>query len=178
MTAHHGIVVVVWLTLAACSPKSTPYRVEIADARGVEVDAPVLVAGVRVGRVAAVALDGEKARIDFEITDDAGVRLSTGACVRIAPKGMLGDMQLEITPGEEGSPLESGARVDGCSAGSASLDAVMAQSLEAVTSLAAIMEKANSGEGVVAKLLNDKQLADDVASFAQRSCSPAAPSSP
>ncbi|MCB1056982.1 MAG: MCE family protein [Acidobacteria bacterium] len=69
---------------------------------GLDDKAPVRVAGVRVGRVDGVTLDGRKARVSLLL--DTPVPLVQGSVARIANAGLLGDKYIEIVPGPEGAP--------------------------------------------------------------------------
>lgn len=79
---------------------------------GLDDKAPVRVAGVRVGRVDGVSLDGRRARVSLLL--DTPVQLTEGARAAIANAGLLGDKYVELIPGPPGAaPLEGGLVLEG-----------------------------------------------------------------
>lgn len=71
-----------------------------AEAGGLRTDAPVQVAGFRVGQVSAVRLDGDRVRVDFDVDDD--IRLGDLTEAHVRTKSLLGSKVLEVTPRGEG----------------------------------------------------------------------------
>lgn len=78
------------------------------DASGLSPESDVLIAGVRVGKVSAVELDGASALVRVRITD-RGARVPSDSTAAIRPRGMLGERVLEIVPGEAPDELPDGA---------------------------------------------------------------------
>lgn len=79
---------------------------------GLDDKASVRVAGVRVGRVDAVGLDGRKARITLFL--EQPVEMPEGTFARVANLGLLGEKYIEIVPGPAGGPpLPPGAVLPG-----------------------------------------------------------------
>ncbi|MEW6356321.1 MAG: MlaD family protein [Planctomycetota bacterium] len=77
------------------------------DASGLVKDAAVMVAGVRVGTVAGLSVEHDKARVAMMLRSDANVRKDARATIRM--KSLLGEKFLEIIPGSKDAPLlESG----------------------------------------------------------------------
>jgi phospholipid/cholesterol/gamma-HCH transport system substrate-binding protein len=74
-----------------------------ASAAGVDRKAPVRIAGVRVGQVERIRLDGQQAVL--EISLDPAVRLHEGASAQVVNMGILGDKYVEIVPGDATRPL-------------------------------------------------------------------------
>ncbi|MEO1083055.1 MAG: MlaD family protein [Acidobacteriota bacterium] len=73
---------------------------------GLNEKAPVRVAGVRVGTVDGVALDGRRARVTLLI--DTPLTLTEGSRAAIANAGILGDKYVELIPGPAGAPALAG----------------------------------------------------------------------
>lgn len=67
---------------------------------GLDDKASVRVAGVRVGRVDGVGLDGTRARITLAL--DKPLSLTQGTTARIANLGLLGEKYVELVPGPPG----------------------------------------------------------------------------
>jgi len=79
---------------------------------GLDRKAAVRIAGVRVGKVEAVDLDGSEALLYLSLNPQ--VRLHEGAWAQITSLGMLGDKYIEILPGDPTAPLlSSGAELGG-----------------------------------------------------------------
>lgn len=82
------------------------YFAEFSESGGLKVNDPVQVAGVRVGAVTAIELDGNKVRIGFEA--DTAVPLGDLTRAEIRVRTLLGAMLLAIEPDGSGD-LESGS---------------------------------------------------------------------
>lgn len=88
------------------------YDVLFDSVAGLNEKAPVRVAGVRVGTVDAIGLEGRKARVRLKLDQD--VPLTEGTRAAIANAGILGDKYVELIPGpQETAPLLPGARIPG-----------------------------------------------------------------
>lgn len=84
-------------------------------AAGLDRNAPVRIAGVRVGKVEDIRLVGGRALLVLSL--DPGVELRQGARVQVTSLGMLGDRYVEVLPGDPGAPpLAAGARLEGLAA--------------------------------------------------------------
>lgn len=79
---------------------------------GLNEKAPVRVAGVRVGTVEAIGLEGRQAKITLLL--ESSLDLPEGSVARIANAGILGDKYVELVPGPVGgSPLAADATLRG-----------------------------------------------------------------
>ena len=79
---------------------------------GLDDKAAVRVAGVRIGRVDGIGLDGGRARVTLLL--ERPITLTAGARARISNLGLLGDKYVELVPGPEGgAPLPEGAVLPG-----------------------------------------------------------------
>ena len=82
------------------------YSAYFADAAGLQPDAPVQVAGLRVGQVSSVSLDGSRVLVDFDVDKD--VRLGERTEAAIKTKTVLGAKYIEVVPrgtGEQSGPI-------------------------------------------------------------------------
>lgn len=84
--------------------------VQVPSAEGVYPDTPVRIAGVTVGGVDAVDLDGGRARLTLML--QGGLQLPVDSVVDIGSEGMLGDKFIRITPGTSVQLVPPGAVVD------------------------------------------------------------------
>jgi phospholipid/cholesterol/gamma-HCH transport system substrate-binding protein len=79
---------------------------------GLDDKATVRLAGVRVGRVDGIGLDGRMARVSLVL--DRPLPLTQGTTARIANLGLLGEKYVELVPGPVGAPpLPEGAVLPG-----------------------------------------------------------------
>jgi phospholipid/cholesterol/gamma-HCH transport system substrate-binding protein len=79
---------------------------------GLDDKATVRVAGVRVGRVEAVGLEGRRARVTLLL--EQPVTLTEGSYARIANLGLLGEKYIELIPGPmDARPLPPGVVLPG-----------------------------------------------------------------
>jgi len=125
---------VLLLALGGCDEIATrlgggPLAVVVGDARGLSSGDQVRVHGVNVGRVSAVSVVDEGARIEVEITTD--VALHTDACGAVRAEGLVGEAYLHIDPGEAEALLEG--PLTGCQ--EPSLESATAESLAEVAGL-------------------------------------------
>jgi phospholipid/cholesterol/gamma-HCH transport system substrate-binding protein len=70
---------------------------------GLDRQAAVRIAGVRIGKVEDISLDGSEAILLLSL--QPSVRLHEGATAQVASLGMLGDKYVEILPGDPARPL-------------------------------------------------------------------------
>jgi phospholipid/cholesterol/gamma-HCH transport system substrate-binding protein len=78
-------------------------QARFSSAAGIDRKAAVRIAGVRVGKVEAVHLDGAEALLELSLNPQ--VQLHQGATAQVTSLGMLGDKYVEITPGDPLAPL-------------------------------------------------------------------------
>jgi len=77
---------------------------------GLNIDVPVEIAGIEVGRVEGIGLERRKAKVTMRIAPDTSVPRDSKAFVRT--KGVLGDKFIQIIPGKPESPsLKDGERI-------------------------------------------------------------------
>jgi phospholipid/cholesterol/gamma-HCH transport system substrate-binding protein len=81
---------------------------------GLDAKSPVRIAGVRVGLVEKIALDGGRALVTLVL--DPGIGLRQGATAEVTSLGMLGDKYVELYPGPLDAPaLQPGTVLVGVS---------------------------------------------------------------
>lgn len=83
-----------------------PLQATLDSAAGLNKDADVRLAGVRIGQVEGVRLEGSSAVVDMAIRQ--GVELPVGSRVKVVAKGILGDKYVEIVPAENTGQLYAG----------------------------------------------------------------------
>lgn len=81
-----------------------PVQLVLDDAGGLAKDSAVRIAGIPVGTVESVALDGGRARLGLRIQDT--LRLPVDSSASLRTHGVLGEKYVEIRPGTSGQMLE------------------------------------------------------------------------
>jgi phospholipid/cholesterol/gamma-HCH transport system substrate-binding protein len=76
------------------------YRAAFSEAGGLKVNDEVRIAGVRVGKVDSIELDGDRVLVEFKV--DSGARFGTETRADIKVKTLLGAMFLSLAPAGEG----------------------------------------------------------------------------
>ena len=84
------------------------YHAMFTEAGGLKVNAEVRIAGVRVGKVDEVALDGDQVKVSFKVDDAADFGSDTRAAIKV--KTILGSMFLALEPAG-GGQLDEGATI-------------------------------------------------------------------
>jgi phospholipid/cholesterol/gamma-HCH transport system substrate-binding protein len=110
-----SLAVIAALMLAAFKADSLPlvgggtsYSAAFTEAGGLKANDEVRIAGVRVGKVNAVELEGSHVRVDFKVDEGAHFGTSTGAAIKV--KTLLGAMYLGLEPAGPGQ-LEKDAEI-------------------------------------------------------------------
>jgi len=117
IVATLGLVVLAWLIwkIEDINPfreKGRRVDASFTSVAGLDDKSAVRVAGVRVGRVDGIRLDGTRALVTLLL--EKPVPLTQGATARIANMGLLGDKYVELVPGPPGAPaLAEGAVLPG-----------------------------------------------------------------
>ena len=93
-------------------PKGTDIHALFDSVAGLDDRSAVRVAGVRVGRVDGITLEGRRARVRLLLEQPMG--LTQGTYAEIANMGLLGDKYVELVPGPaDAPPLPDGAVIPG-----------------------------------------------------------------
>jgi phospholipid/cholesterol/gamma-HCH transport system substrate-binding protein len=84
------------------------YYAAFAESGGLKANDEVRIAGVRVGKVETVALDGNHVKVTFRVNADSGFGKETNAAIKV--KTLLGAMYLSLEPAGPGQ-LAEGAEI-------------------------------------------------------------------
>jgi len=110
-----SLAVVVGLILLAFNADKLPiigggdtYYADFSEAGGLKVNDEVRIAGVRVGKVDSVSLDGDHVKVAFRIDSDAAFGAETRAAIKV--KTLLGAMYLALEPAGAGQ-LPQGSEI-------------------------------------------------------------------
>lgn len=93
------------------------YRVYVTvpSAEGIYADTPVRLAGVAVGSVDRVTLDGDRARLELVL--QAAVKLPTDTRAELRSEGVLGDKYLRLVPGDADAVVAEGGELSAAEPG-------------------------------------------------------------
>ncbi|MDQ0993775.1 MCE family protein [Streptomyces sp. V3I7] len=110
-----GLTVLALLALAAFNADSLPvigggdrYSAAFSEAGGLKAGDEVRIAGVKVGKVEDVDLDGDHVKVSFKVKDDPAFGTETGAAIRV--KTILGQKYLALYPKGPGQ-LKAGSQI-------------------------------------------------------------------
>jgi len=110
-----GLAVVLGLILLAFNADKLPiigggdtYYADFREAGGLKANDEVRIAGVRVGKVDSVSLDGDHVKVAFRINSDAAFGPDTRAAIKV--KTLLGAMYLALEPAGAGQ-LPKGSEI-------------------------------------------------------------------
>lgn len=93
------------------SGATNSYTAMFTDASGLNSGDPVRVAGVRVGRVDSVSLDGSLARVRFSVLAEQPVLRNTRVAIRY--QNLIGQRYVALLPGKgQAAPLAPGSRIE------------------------------------------------------------------
>jgi phospholipid/cholesterol/gamma-HCH transport system substrate-binding protein len=127
--------------------------------QGLDDKAAIRVAGVRVGRVDGIHLEGRKARVTLLLETD--VPLTEGAEASIANLGLLGDKFVELDPGPQGAPpLAAGAVLPGRSP--VSIDQALAKIEKIGDSVEGFLSGGGAGGGLGDLVSSIRQTSDEL----------------
>jgi phospholipid/cholesterol/gamma-HCH transport system substrate-binding protein len=102
-----SLAVIAALILAAFRAQDLPligggetYTAAFTESGGLKPDDPVRIAGVRVGKVQSIALEGDHVKVTFRVKTDSDFGSETGAAIRV--NTLLGAMYLALEPAGSG----------------------------------------------------------------------------
>ena len=105
-----------WLTGRDIKAEGVPVSIALPTAAGIKVGDPVLVSGVRKGRVTAVALE-RPGRVLVDLSVDGDVRPRIDATAAIASLDFFGNKNVDYFPGSREEMLPEGTVLDASLAG-------------------------------------------------------------
>lgn len=109
-----GIACLAWLSiklgkLDIVGGDYVPVRAEFASVSGLKKGASVEIAGVEVGKVDAITLNGHKAGVVMDIR--AGIRLQEDTIASIRTRGLIGDKFVNLSPGASDRLIPPGGKI-------------------------------------------------------------------
>ncbi len=80
-----------------------------SDVGDLRAGAPVVIAGVRVGKVTDISLDNYRARVVLSVEE--GVALQEDVIASVKTQGLIGEKYVELTPGGAPENIGAGGRI-------------------------------------------------------------------
>jgi len=160
--------------------KQVPYRAYFESSVGLRVGDPVRLAGVEVGKVRSIEIEGGRVRVTLHVADGTAVRSDSIAEIR--QTNLLGGQFLgltfgspeaELAPPNASLPTRQGANIDELITGLqknqekvlGALGDLLEETREplkdSITRLDAIFKKIDAGEGTLGRLVSDPALYDN-----------------
>ncbi len=109
-----GILVLTYFTVRVgkISLREEGYQVYtyVASAAGLDKNSPVRIAGVEVGKVESISLEGAKAKVTMRIP--AKFHMPVGSRLYVKSSGLLGEKYIEIVPGQGPDMIKANATIE------------------------------------------------------------------
>ncbi|HZR23980.1 MAG TPA: MlaD family protein [Vicinamibacterales bacterium] len=135
-----------------------------ADVAGLTAGSPVRVAGVEVGSVKSINLDGDQVLVGFEVNKNVRQRITDQSIATLGSVSLLGQSAVDITPEVHGTPIEDGGFVkSGRTKGS--IADISGSAQEGIDQVSALLKDVRAGKGTVGKLMTDDQLYTELRQF-------------
>ena len=82
---------------------------DFSSVAGLKVGDPVEIAGVKIGRIEAMRLADDRARLELRVQD--GVKLQEDVIASVRSRGLIGDKFVLISPGGSDKAIPPGGRI-------------------------------------------------------------------
>ncbi len=132
-------------------------KTKFSNVAGLKSGAVVRVAGVEVGKVTDVQLEGAEVLVTLGINEEHQQRITDQSRAVMGSLSLLGEPIIEVTPASQGRPLQDGEFIqsDQSAVGIAELGEPIKQGIEQLTEL---LREVRGGKGTVGKLFTDEQM--------------------
>jgi phospholipid/cholesterol/gamma-HCH transport system substrate-binding protein len=110
-----GLAALAWLSIQVGGatlggPGGLRLRATFDEIGGLTTRAPVVISGVKVGRVEGIDLNDDlRARVTLEVDEGLDLPVDTSAAIRTS--GLLGDQYIALEPGAEDALLQNGEEI-------------------------------------------------------------------
>lgn len=136
-------------------------KVLFQDVAGLKEGAPVRIAGVDVGSVAALEFTGDRVEVVVEIADEHRQRVTTGSRATLGSVSLLGESAVDITPSSEGTPIPDWGYIP-TGRQASSINEVAAEAADGITEVTNLLRDIRAGRGTIGKLFTDEALYRDM----------------
>jgi phospholipid/cholesterol/gamma-HCH transport system substrate-binding protein len=140
-------------------------KARFASVPGLNAGSPVRLAGVEVGQVDEVTLEGEQVDVIFQVNERFRDRITTGSTARLGSVSLLGEAAVDITPSASGTSIPEWGYVPQ-GAPVAQLSDITDRAGQGIDELTGLIHDVRRGRGTVGKLMTDEQLYVEMQRFA------------
>ena len=130
---------------------------------GLKPGAPVRVAGVEVGSVTSVDLNGDKVEVQMKVSKDVQGRITTASTASLGSVSLLGEAAVDITPATTGTPIPEWGYLKVVPA--PGINEVTSQATQGLQQATELLADIRMGRGTVGKLFTDETLYREINSF-------------
>ena len=150
--------------------KGYEFNVVFDFVNGLTENAPVRLAGVRVGEVDSITIyydkEVQRTRVKLGIKVNSSSRIEKDSVIRINTLGLLGEQYLEMDPGTGTEFIATGETVMGTNP--VNMGEQMQNMSDFMAHASSIAKKFATGEGTIGKLIMDDTLYNDLTSIFER----------
>lgn len=139
-------------------------KTTFADVQGLKSGAVVRIAGVEVGKVTSVALQGAGVEVRLSIKKENQPRVTTDSRASIGSMSLLGEPLIDVSPASTGTPLKDGESIASVKPPVQFTD-VAASANEGIVTATALLKDIRAGRGTVGKLFTDEALYREMNAF-------------
>jgi phospholipid/cholesterol/gamma-HCH transport system substrate-binding protein len=132
-------------------------KAQFADVAGLQVGAPVRLAGVEVGSVRSIALVGDRVEVIFQLSKSMQSRVTTRSVASLGSLSLLGQATVDITPASGGPPIPEWGYVKTGKAPGQLADVATSAS-EGLQEATRLLREMREGKGTIGQLFSDQAL--------------------
>ncbi|MCC6162819.1 MAG: MCE family protein [Acidobacteria bacterium] len=136
-------------------------KTRFPNAAGLQSGSLVRLAGVNVGAVDEVYLDGAVVEVVLRIRPDVKNKITEHSLAQVGSVSLLGEGAVDITPSLQGTPLEDWAYIRSAKTPGQIAD-VAENATETLAQAAALIEDVRAGKGAVGKMFTRDELYDQL----------------
>lgn len=132
-------------------------KTKFTNVAGLASGSPVRIAGVEVGTVTAVQLNGEEVDVTFQVNEKNRPLITDKSVARLGSVSLLGQSAVDISPNASGTPIPDWGYVPQGRPVAVMSDMTDSAS-QGIQELTAMLSDLRQGKGTAGKLLTDEQL--------------------
>jgi len=132
-------------------------KTSFQDVQGLKSGAIVRVAGVEVGKVTRVELQGTGVEVVLSLKKENQSRVTTESHASIGAMSLLGEPLIDVSPSATGTPLKDGDTIKSVKPAT-QLSDVAGSANEGIIEATALLKDIRGGKGTVGKLFTDQAL--------------------
>ena len=141
-------------------------KTSFQDVQGLKTGAVVRIAGVEVGKVTSVQLQGTGVEVGLSVKKENRSRITTESRASIGSLSLLGEPLIDISAAASGTPLNEGDSVVSVKPPVQFTD-VAASANQGIVEATAVLKDIRSGKGTVGKLFTDEALYRELNAFVE-----------